>query len=160
VGIKKRRITLDRFLVYETQNYRITGLGLVVAAIILHSTDHSRNQNVPQLSLPGQFYIAAVSSYILITCVIYLIARTICAKKLIVFRLAIVLLGLGILLEITAVAAIVFVNSGIRPSIKKTTSIVVGSLTGYLSILQIYGIITSLSYLAQLRFDYEEMPLE
>jgi hypothetical protein len=115
------------------------------------------NQYGSHVSRSGRYYIGAVSLYILLTCIIQIIALIFRKKILIFFRLAIILLILGIILQLTVVALIVFMRDGIDPNIRKTTLIVISSLTCYLTILQIYGVIASLSYLSEIRHSYAEV---
>jgi len=139
--------------------YILTGIILAIAAYLLHITKDGYNKYGSQLSHAGRYYIGAVSLYILLTCIIQIIAL-ICRKKvLILFRLAVILLIMGIILELTAVAVVVFLRSGIDSDTRKKTLIVASTLTGYLIILQIYGVIASLSYLTEIRHNYHEVSL-
>jgi hypothetical protein len=151
-----QRILLPIFLFI----YIVTGIILAIAAFILHSTKYGYNQYGSYLSLPGRYYIGLASLYILFTCIIQLIAIICCKRKSILFRLAVGLLIFGIILELTAVAIIVFMRSGIDPDIRKKTLIVVSSLTCYLVILQIYGVVASLSYHAESPHNYREVSLK
>ncbi len=128
--------------------------------LLRHNTQSGYNKYGSYVSRLGRYYMGLISLYILFTCIIQLIAITCCKRKLILFRLAIALLILGILFELTAVAIIVFLRSGIDPDTRKTTLIVVSSLTGYLIILQIYGVIVSLSYPAEIKHNYREVSLK
>jgi hypothetical protein len=130
---------------------------LAIAAYLLHNTEYGYKEYGSNLSRPGRYYIGLVSLYILLTCIIQLLAFTCFKKILILFRLAVILLIVGIILELTAVAIIVFLRGGTDLNTRKTTLIVVSSLTGYLIILQIYGVIASLSYHAEIRHKYEEV---
>jgi len=139
--------------------YILTGIILAIAAYLLHITRDGYNKYGSYLSHAGRYYIGAVSLYILLTCTIQVIAL-ICRKKvLILFRLAVILLIVGIILELSAVAAVVFIHSGIDPDTRKKTLIVASTLTGYLIILQIYVVIASLSYLTEIRHNYHEVSL-
>ncbi len=138
--------------------YILTGIILAISAFFIHTTKNGYNQYGSYVSRSGRYYIGAVSLYILLTCIIQIIALIFRKKILIFFRLGIILLILGIILQLTVVALIVFMSDGIDPNIRKTTLIVISSLTCYLIILQIYGVIASLSYLSEVRHSYAEVP--
>ena len=55
--------------------YFITGVIVGIAAYLLHETSLGHTQHGFLVSIVGRYYIAAISPYILITCIIYFIAR-------------------------------------------------------------------------------------
>ena len=149
-----QRIFFPSFLVV----YILTSICLAIGAFFIHIRKDSDNYYGSYVSRPGRYYIGAVSIYILLICIILIIALIYRKKTFIFFRLAIVLLVLGIIFQLLAVALIVFMRDGIDPNTRKTTLIVASSLTCYLVILQIYGAIATLSYLSEIRHRYSEVP--
>lgn len=140
--------------------YILTGITLAITAYLLRLNEYGYNKYGYNFNRPARYYIGLTSLYILFTCFIQLITIICCKKRLILFRIAIVLLILGIIFELTAVALFVFIRSGLDPATRKKILIAVSSLTGYLIILQIYGVIASLSYHSEIRYNYREVQVK
>ena len=134
--------------------YVLTGAILAIVALLVYNTKDDHHQYGVHISRPAQYYINAVSVYILVTCIIVLIGLFYRKKRILFFRIAIALLISAIILQVTIVALIVFMRGSTDPNSRRMTLIVISSLTCYLVILQIYGVIASLSYLSELRHNY------
>lgn len=134
--------------------YILTGVILAIVALFLYTTKDDHHQYGVHMSRPAKYYINAVSVYILVTCIIMLIALFFRKKTILFFRIAIGLLISAIILQITTVALIVFMRGSTDVDSRRMALIVISSLTCYLVILQIYGVIASLSYLSELRHKY------
>jgi hypothetical protein len=138
--------------------YIATGVLLAVGAYLINSTDRGYERYGSRLSRTGRYYLGIASLYILFSCVLQLIAISCCRRLLIVFRLTVVLLIVGILLELIGLTLSIFAGTGDKPGMKKQNAIVFGSITGYLILLQIFGIVTSLTYQSTMPKNYEELP--
>jgi hypothetical protein len=135
--------------------YIITGIGLAGGAVVLNHAAKNSEDYASQLSRAGRWYVGIISLYIMFSCIIHVLG--ICCKRLLMIsRLAVVLLIFGILIELIGLALSVFLSNGSEN--RKSNLIVFGSVTGYLILLQIYGVIASLSYIAEVRHNYEELP--
>ena len=145
-----QRVFFKVFLVL----FILTGITLAVVTYLLQNTSHGYERYGSHLSLLARYYMGIVAVYILITGIAHVITSLTCKKKWFCFRLTAVLLAAGMLMEITAVAVIVLMRSGMSLDLRKNTCIVLTSLTGYLCILQFYGIIASLSCHSELRHSY------
>ena len=137
--------------------YILTGLILAILAFLIHTNENDDGLHINRL---GQYYINAVSVYILFTSIILLIGLF-CRRKIIIFfRTAIVLLIIAIILQITIVALIVFMRGSTDANGRTLTLVIISSMTFYLIILQIYGVIASLSYLSEIRHSYVEVSIK
>ncbi|UJR29233.1 hypothetical protein I4U23_010447 [Adineta vaga] len=135
--------------------YILTGIILAVVAHFINNTNEGYKQYGSRISDIGRYYIGGIAVYILITGTLHIMIGFLCTKRLLFFRIAFIFLVVGIMVEITAVSLIILMRAGFPVDIRKTTIIVISSLTGYLVILQMYGIIASLSYYSELRHSYE-----
>lgn len=145
-----QRILFPIFLIV----YILTGAILAIIALLLYTTEDDYHQYGVHISRPGKYYLNAVSLYILVTCLIVVIGLFYRKNLILFFRIAIALLISAITLQITIVTLIVFMRGSTDADSRRMTLIVVSSLTCYLLILQIYGVIASLSYLSELRHTY------
>ncbi|CAF1224063.1 unnamed protein product [Adineta ricciae] len=135
--------------------YISTGILLATIAHWIHNTSAGYKQYGSHISHLARYYIGGISLYIIITSSIHIIIGFVCQKRLIFFRAAVIFLILGIIVEIVTVALVFLMRTGIPAPLQKTTLIVISSLTAYLFVLQMYGIIASLSYHSELRHSYE-----
>lgn len=135
--------------------YISTGIVLAVIAHFIHNTTDGYKQYGSHISHLARYYMGGISLYIIITSFIHIIIGFACQKRLIFFRVAMIFLVFGIIIEIVTVALIFLMRTGIPAAQQKTTLIIISSLTGYLFVLQMYGIIASLSYHSELRHSYE-----
>jgi hypothetical protein len=135
--------------------YVLTGITLAVIAYLLYNTSHGYDRYGSHLSILARYYISIVAFYILVVAVIHVIISFCCKRKWFCFRITTIHLVVGMLMEITTVAVIVLMQNGMSADVRRNTSIVLTSLTGYLCILQLYGIIACLSCYSELRHSYE-----
>ena len=149
-----QRVSFRIFLVI----YILTGFILGIAALIIHNMKNGKTYLGSHISNVAQYYIGIVSLYILITGIIHLIIINCCKKLFLCLRLPVVLLIFGIIIELIVAIVIIIITLTTHSDAQKTTLIVMGSVAGYFIILQIYGIIASLSYHAKLQNNYEAMP--
>jgi hypothetical protein len=140
--------------------YIVTGIILGIGAALLHTTKLGDNNFASHISVPGRYYIAGASIYVFITGVVHLIISACCKKNYVCFRLSIFLLTFGIIIELIATGVIAIISIGYDSDTRKNTLITIGSLTAYLFVLQVYGIIAGVSYHAEERHNYEKMPLK
>ena len=127
---------------------------LALTTHFIHNTSNGYQQYGSHISHLTRYYFAGISLYIIITSFIHIIIGFICQKRLVLFRAAVIFLIFGIIIEIVTVALVFLMRAGIPKHLQKTTLTVITSLTAYLFVLQMYGIIASLSYHSELRHSY------
>ncbi len=137
--------------------YILTGILLGVGAYVANDRSNGYENFGFRLSRAGRYYIGTASLYILCSCIIQLIAISFYRQILIIFRLTVILLILGIILEFIGFIISIFTGPDDKPGLRKATIIIFGSVTGFLIILQIFGIFATINYQNKLRKDYEQL---
>lgn len=130
--------------------YFLTGFILAVFTYNVYIRKRGSTKFRCYMTRFGRFYIGFISLYILLTCMILVSAAICCKQTLIRFRLAPILLMFGILSEFIGLFIIMIIRTTNDFDAKQSTIITLNLLTCYLIVIQIYGVISSLNYHAEI----------
>lgn len=123
---------------------------LLVIALVNFQVAHGS-----PISREGLTYIYAATGWMFLTILFYLIAYI---RLFSIFPIPVVLLAVGIVGEALTVTLIGVLREEMEIKTRQSTLLVLGIVTGYLVLLQIFGVLISIVYYCRTERDFHVVP--